>query len=83
MRVLAPACCCADPIGAHAPLEFEAGWCFRCGHVLDPVIEAGGPVDGWMMLEAAIERTRLEQHERAADRGITPQELAMLEWEPA
>jgi hypothetical protein len=62
--VLARECRCAEAI------EFEAGFCFRCGRLLDPVADHGGELDAWIMLEAAIERARFELQDEAWSEGV-------------
>lgn len=52
--LLAPDCRCAE-----GPREFEPGWCHRCGHMLDPVIDSGEILDGFILLLAAIESERI------------------------
>lgn len=73
--LLAPACRC---IGG--PRVFERGWCHRCGRLLDPVIDTGEVLDGWLRLEAAIERERIVIRERAESAGVSTFEFIAGAW---
>jgi hypothetical protein len=64
-------CSCASD-----PLEFEPGWCFRCGRMLVPEVGSAGAVDGYLMLEAAIERERLRIRATAEARGYDRERYA-------
>lgn len=69
--VLADACACRQ-----GPREFEQGRCHRCGRLISCVPEGGGAVDGWLLLEAAVERERLALRAEAHAAGVDPQEWA-------
>ena len=69
--LLAPDCRCAE-----GPREFatDPGWCHRCGHLLDPVMGPGEIIDGYLLLEAAIERERMKLRADAEAAGLSTAE---------